>query len=226
MYVAKYHNREAVAATAVNAESVFPAYIDEVIRTAGVAADYADYALTPNASPSKQDGPRSAIYSVTDFSNGILMTAARFYPNTEDTDIVEADKRALKTAIGDHAATIGILDKPTLTLAHNIASLFAFPGTRGLLLGAGVEIRVAPDETAYAALLVPSYLRQAPRAIAKYITNVKHSGSTAEVTPQLKDLAYSNDTRKVARQLSVSVIHHILQGYDDLELFTAEFGTK
>lgn len=226
MYVPKYHDRETVAATAINAENTFPAYIDDVIRAAGITADYADYVLTPNATACKQDGPRSAIYSVTDFSNGILMTAARFYPNTEDGNVVEADKQAIKTAVGELVTTMGTLDKPTFTLAHNIASLFAFPGTRSLLLGAGVEIRVAPDETAYAALLVPTYFRKAPKAIQRYIEGVKRDGSKTEIAPQLWDLARSNDTRKVARQLSLSTIHHILQNYDELEQFTAEFGPR
>jgi hypothetical protein len=90
------------------------------------------------------------------------------------------------------------------------------------LLNAGVELRVAPNKDAYVAVLVPSYFRFAPKAITMYLAGMRREGR-ADVNPNLMDLAYTNDTRKVARLLSVSAVCHILDSYDEQDHLETQF---
>ncbi len=217
MYIPEYKDREEVARYSLDAERAFPGLdLGQIIRAAGNAALYDDLALTPEASANKQDGPRSAVYSVADFRDGILFTAGRLSPNTEDKDLIATDKVTIEEAVRDYVAGKEVLDMSTFALAHNITTFVVFPGRRDPLLHAGVELRTASDGSTYVALLVPFYFRLAPKAVTRYITNMSREGRT-DINPKLKDLAYTNDTRRVARLLSVSAVSHILDNYAEAE---------
>jgi|SRR5665647_896842 len=223
MYVPEYNDREEAARYSLDAEGIFPGVdLAQVIRAAGNTALYDDLILTPDVNANKQDGPRSAIYLVANLSSGMLLTAGRLHPNTDDKELIEADKLTIEASVKDYVNSNEILDKQTFILANNITTIVAFPGRRDSLLSAGVELRVAPNNVTYVALLIPSYFRLAPEAITRYLTNMRRKGR-ADVNPNLKDLAYINDTRKVARLLSVSAVCHILDNYVEKEQLETQF---
>ncbi|MDB5176328.1 MAG: hypothetical protein JWM81_1186 [Candidatus Saccharibacteria bacterium] len=219
----EYVDREMIARGTFDMSGIFPGQgAAEIIRSAGNAALYSDFALTPGANPNKHDGPRSAVYSVADFTNGVLLSAARLHARTDGSGLPESDEQFIAESVERAALGQPLLDKPTFALAHNITALVAFPGTTRTLLGPGVELRVSPDNTRYAALIIPTYFRKAPQAIARYVKKMKLAGNT-DIDPRLADLAYTNDGRKVARFLALNAVSHILATYaqeDDLE---AEF---
>ncbi len=211
----EYSDREDTVRYSADVADVFPKLnLSDVIRAAGNAALYDDLVLTTGANANKQHGIRSAIYSVADFSNGINLTAGRLTPLINDPELIARDQETLSLAVSAYAELDDVLPKPVFGLAHNITMLVAFPGIRHSVLNAGVELRVAPDSTEYAALLVPKYFRKAPAAVLRYITNSRQHGID-DIDPQLNDIALARDPKKVARLLAISAVSHILDGYEE-----------
>lgn len=214
----EYLDRETVARTTLDAggDPIFAQLdIHDLIRTAGNSSLYDDVLLSQESSPNKQDGPRSALYLVGDYRVGVILVAQWLSPNTVDAGLVSNDRQIIKDAVQDRATKEPVLSKDLFALANNITTLFITPGFRGNILTAGVELRVSPGNKTYPALLVPTYFRKAPKALQAYISGLKRLGRDDDTPEEFKDMAYTNDARRIARLLALSAVYHVIREYDE-----------
>lgn len=220
----EYMSRDQVASESLDPEAFLPMNLGVIVKAIGDRALFDDLVLSPGATAHKEHGPRSAIYSATDLSNGVLLSTARFHSRDHDEEGVLADRILLADSVLEAAEHYQIFDRKVFDLIHTISVIGTFPGRQKPLPSGAAEVRQTPGGGQYVAVAVPTYLRTAPQFISRYIQGMKREGRPYD--PALEEVAYQNDTRKVARMLAVNTMYHIQKGYEEHDDLEAQFADE
>ena len=227
MSVDGYIDRETIVRTATAGHAVMlaPQYLGNIIRYAGDEAMMKAEALTGSVSPDSRHGPRTALYAVTNYYPGGPDSLAYTLTQPDDEHSAE-DLEAIRQTVLESARRTELFDADTAALLHHLAVLAVDRNFQGPVVNTGIELRVAPDDATYVALLIPNLLDDVTAKARRYMANVRMQKLPVEVPPGIREVAGGRDPAQMQRRLALTAVKYLVDAQVTIESFEDAIGQR